>query len=1100
MKTRKCLLLALLALMLYCVAGFAMPNPPIYYEVDGQIITTQGDEFGSITKDDQGKVVIQENDQWFYAKIDSSTTPHRLSKYSLISQGIPDELAAYQDPMIQAQRDEFDSHATEIIPVSGAIRATIIHVWFAYGPPEDEPDIANFWDFEHNSVIHQLDPQKYYDVVFLDDYLGTYPADTSVIGDDIAGSANDWWQWSSHGTSWLEPDVTRHPSADNPTHPGLIVDPETGGPFVIMNSYTSMTSFWETLEAAGIDMNLDPMRPIILMGYPGNSHAHYGGWTFLNLRYGLSPMMTGVIVHELGHCVLQLPDLYNDHINSWQVMSHGCLGFHHPEYGRNHSFASDICPTYKTLIGWEAPITINDPGDFYIDTNNPRQPHVIANPLHQEEDLVLYSWDTSPESFTRRHVPENDGRILIEHAGIENDSWRFQDKPYPPMIWSDSTNYYLTWPSEVHSHLPMELWDRDDLWFSWSIDCSVDGGNASFSVAERPAPEVYVTLTEESLLKEVPLGGADVDLTFLNLGSEFSDWQITIGDETVSGSGPIGFNETFQASFSADVWGAYALGQVLDLPIQLNTTSPPAELIIDHLQPFVGLVPAGLQIDVNSQVIVESFQQYLAIAEGDEVSLYTDGQLSGSLSWGAEIKRMCFVDSPLLTESELIVLGEDWAVMCRVEGIFAQESGWPVSFPTTIDAYMIADTPENDASLIIVAGEELICYSIDEPTDIPTYQDLPDFILPVTSMAWAADDPAGDLGSRFCFAGGHLNHQLFTMSFYGDSLSAGNADENERVVRAPLAVDLHGNGYYEFIAPRLFADAYFDIQEELWMVSYSQEQGHHGTGVLDMGMRSLSMDNGVEALIPFRNTDYPSRSAVFGNDYYPYSDYMTDLKLIDLGHNSPEVRIVHAVPPRRRWLNVGDFNGNGMHDILMVDRGDGVHLLRGTGDLNFSAWHSNGPKVHHYTEMNFRPVFWQVNGETLLGCWENGHLTFYQLPTNEWPVWTRDAGPGNRRFMPNQAWTPPSASLNPPDVTISSTRSLDMRLNIESLTVGQVATSYQVWASTDLEQWELLDEVPWDGQINDTWVHHRALQQSSKLFYRVVSVNEPVDGNVFWTE
>lgn len=1081
----------LLALVLLTQAGLAAPRLPRHFDADGRHLTTHSDEFGSRTLDEQGRLLVQVDGQWGYATTDSTGPEPRLSSLGpgSLAGGPPEGHAAYRDPQLDARVRAFDSQASEILPVQGPIALTLIFLDF--GSSWDPADPQHFWFFGGQ----ELDPAKFHDQIFLEDYAATYPDDVNEAGYETPGSANDWWLWSSHGRSRLVPDESRYPAGYSAPRPGWIVDP-AGGPFVFQNALLSGAEVWDSLAALGIDLELDPRRPIVFVtrGLDG-SHAHYGGYVNLDMEQfeDESPLTIGVLLHELGHACLQLPDLYfDDQANGWQLMSEGGMGYQDPVSLRHElGYPSDICPAFKELIGWEQPIRLDSPGEYPLDAAF--APFCLVNPQDPREKLFISSWSTiCPPGFMCRHVAEGGGRLLIQHS-TSLPGWRFQDKPFPRIVRPVPGAEAVTWPAgENHSPL-IDRW-QDGSWFPWLLDTTPGGEDhqpLALDLAARPAPGATLALLFDSLLVEVPLGGAGLQLRLLNLGPSFSDWELSLGDETVSGHGPVAYQGILEAWFPPTVWGADRLGTRLDLPLQLHLQSPDTTLQLTRLQPFVGLPPSGWSLPVSAEALVESHGENLLRAEESVVTLFVDGEETHSLLLESAVEALCFAGDPA---EHVALRGDGWISVLRVEGgAMIPEAGWPRRLEG-LDAFLLCDLPEAGWGLVLASGNHLRAYALDDGHELFDIL-LPDYVAPVAELAFAAHDPAGELGSRFCLVGGVGRHWVHVTNASGDSLYARDAGPCGRL-KQPLSLDLLGNGQYDFALNVLSCSANGnDYQEELWLISHSRQAGHHGAGILDLGRSSPGYESGIECLVPFPNTDYPARAALVSNDFFPYSDFMTDIRLLDLGHNEPETRVLEAVPPRRRWFLVGDWNGDQIQDLYVVDRGEGVRLWQGLGDLQFS----DHGLVHASVCANQHPLF-VVVGETLqMGFREDGRLRFHDCGVAQWPAWCREDGLGNRRQLPNRSWTPPTGSLNPPDIGITRLGNGDMRLRIQSISYGQRCSSFQVWFSRDRETWNCLAEVQWDGQQDTTWLHSRALQLTPAGFYRVV-LSSNLDGSCLWTQ
>lgn len=1080
-----------LALWLYLLlkAGIsqAAPAEPVSFQYNDVQLTTHQDEFGPLTTDPLGRVAVQDGGVWYYASLSSAfqadLEPVLVKAVEVSVAGIAPELAAYSDPVIDRKVRASNAYATDIVPVLGDIPFTFIFVEFGWGGPR----IENFWSMPNGQPINK---RRWYDSVYMEGFREAYPDSLAINegGYELAGSANDWWLWQSQGRSSLVPDTSRYPAGyDDGGFPGFIMDPATGEPFYFEFEFDASEDVWATFAAAGIDVQFDPLSPIALISRGGAvwPHAHYSGWLSSDLIFGDAPLMPGTMVHEGLHVVGQLKDLYGVRPgnNRWQLFSYGGLGFH--ENGLNHKgFPSGLGPSSLEMLGWLEPTYITHEGEYAFDQDG-LLVYAVVNPADTKEKFFFWTWSPDSVGFMARHRPSTEGRVLIEHTSRiveENYEHAFLDDLVPELI-SIANSGGNTWPNGGIHGPELDTWENGDH-FPWDLDLShgtSEDQARSFQAIARPATTHCVVMNQSTLTEEVPLGGAETHFSFLNLGQTLNSWEITIADETVSSTDIVNFNETFEASFSSNIWGAGTWGQILDIPVSLQLQD--TTITIERLRPFVGLRPSNWSIPGGSDVIVESYERYSASAEGTLVTFYLNEQMRNSLSFATEVQGMCFSG----LSDHLAVVGDNWVAICQVQdNNLLLLPGWPVYYDK-VDDYCVADLSEYGLTLVVTDGDQLEGLSLENATSSFSTA-LPDYIESVSGLAYAGHDPAGDLGSRFCLLGdGGLSDWAYVTNIAGDSLFAMSTEEGASL-HNPLSMDVIGTGQYAFVLTSK------GPTQEMWVISYSQDQAHYGICVFDLGGQGVaSYESGIEALVPFHNTDVPSRAAIITNDHYPYHSLMTDIKLMDYGHNTPEVRILQSVDPRRRGFYDGNFNADVINDLLVWDRGDALSLWRGQGDLVFV----DQGKIHSYESANHWPKFVRNVDDLQIGFYEDSQYRFYDLGYElEWPVWARQKGDGNRRWFPNDSWSPPSGPLNPPDLQITSLRNGDMLLTIESVSVGQRTSTFQVWFSTNQEDWEMLDEVLWDGQSNTTWLHSRALYGNNKGFYRVKVTS--LDGGDIW--
>jgi hypothetical protein len=207
--------------------------------------------------------------------------------------------------------------------------------------------------------------------------------------------------------------------------------------------------------------------------------------------------------------------------------------------------------------------------------------------------------------------------------------------------------------------------------------------------------------------------------------------------------------------------------------------------------------------------------------------------------------------------------------------------------------------------------------------------------------------------------------------------------------------------------------------------------------------------------------------------------------------------VIAQEAPRSRWFSVGYFDADPHPDAYVFDRGAGMRFFRGSGD-NVLGLIDSG-RLHAFESRDQHPQFVEMNGEQKIVFYEDSALQAYHSPFAQVPIYSGN-GVGNQRFMPNPNWQSAGDSpLSPPRIRATFIPGNQIRLDIEPLALGQMASSLSVWFSLDQVVWTKVFEGFWDGLAPTSWVDQQALRGRNLGFYRVQVSNQP-DNQVFWTE
>ena len=385
-----CLLLTFIATNLSAMPvypGLLNKNQP-----DGTAIQLKmkGDEYARWFTDDQGYAVVQDSASrtYFYAqkaadgKLEATT--FEVGKADPMSAGLqlgitPDLAEAKLEA--QKARAAYKSLVKSKAPGSGGV-TTVNHLVIL-------AVFNDHYDSKNKTVLSGYGrPRIQYDALFNWDVpnLGIDP-----YGAAPGGSVRDYWLYNSYGKLNLETTVVgwvKLPEneiyyTDYPNDP-----PNTRYDEMVADALTRI----EADNTLNIDFSTIDALTIIHSawgaegGYPPGVHSHaasyanpiwvsqdgvaFSSYNTIPALSGSEPGDTnlieiGVSVHELGHHVVGLPDLYDtdyssEGVGNWCVMSGGSWGFSGPAY------PSHLSAPMKERAGFIDPIEIN-----IEDINNP---------------------------------------------------------------------------------------------------------------------------------------------------------------------------------------------------------------------------------------------------------------------------------------------------------------------------------------------------------------------------------------------------------------------------------------------------------------------------------------------------------------------------------------------------------------------------------------------------------------------------------------------------------------------------------------------------------------------------------------------------------
>jgi hypothetical protein len=1067
----------------FATATICAPLPKRHEIQNGMTLTITEDEFGRECHDPLGRLMVLDGDTWVHAIADPATGGYRYGDPDI---DLPDSVYLREDPVIAARRRAFHDRASAIVPVSGEVRLTVIPVWsHAQGQPA--PDPANYWLPSINGIPSVLQAQEIHDRIFQAD-LAPFVNETGYA---VGGSIADWWTWNSEGASSLVPDTLRHPMAANDSLPGFVFDPDTGLPFVLTGMEDDI-AFWNRLAEAGVDIRFDPMRPIVILDRAAYSgRGYYEGYTVCPLVLGDCPLPTGVIAHELGHAVLQLPDTYTtdsgiSQATDYQIMNYGCYGFSDTATGRiDPGYPADISAPFRHLLGWGETRQVQ-PGDTLDFTQHPRRIHWVANPSDSRERLYFRSWD--PDTGFMQHYAPTAGYTLVEQAIYLPGSWRFYCKPRP---WLLQAGIGLdSWPQQGQQVLEMDHW-HDGSWFPWLASFLDSTGAGRVVLQPRDPDGLHLVLADNPLCREIPAGSEDVSLSLLNQGRALGGYRILVhglpfeSPEAVPAGGVIPF------FVPQTVWSGHQPGDRLSIPIEIGSGGQ--SLHVATIEPIVGLDPSGLEIPIGSPgALIRSCRDHLVIAHGDTVRIYRDGLEFALARMPGDVLEAYPLDDRLL------VIGDTWCSLVDLPSGAAFD-GWPVYFPGTIEQTMVADLPGLGESLVMAGQDRLRGISVANPRAGYTLSlDMPDGQSPLLGMAYAGGDPAdsaGFLPSRFCLVGGPLANRMTVLGMDGQVLHQQFLTEDSRF-RHPVAADLLGNGYYEFAVPS-FRYMESVAQQCVDLVSYSAGSGAFGSGVLPLGSPNFGMDAGIEFLVPIRSTTGQPHHNLVANEFSHYSNSLTRLIALDLADTPPRVSQIAGGSSRRRWLHVAELNSDDIPDLLRIDRGEGMHFMLGTDGLDFQPVSADGSLVHICEELQQEPVFWLVDGDLQAGFVHDGVLRFYNSRISDLPDWIHSHGPGNSGLHHIPGGMSGLRPAAPRLVIAWQAERLVLRIQPS----GDVESCRRVRLdfSPDQESWQTLAELDWDGLSTLEWSsrEHLGLHRG---FFRAVSLHGFLDGSTLWTQ
>ena len=379
---------------------FAVPASPDLFEEeqpDGERITLrmQGDEFYGWTEDSHGYTVIRDTStrEWFYAETgrdgNLQKSRHRVGRGTRPDMfGIPKSLKKRNH---EREAEENRRRMQPADDSSGIARNFFAPAAAPLGPSEADPPVTTF---KHLVILVEFSDKKF----TLDNPKKQFEDFFNQKGysaSSARGSVKDYYEETSHGALSVESIVTNvfTLSKTNAYYTGSRYDEvqemvrET---FTLLNAsgfdFTQLTANGNTIPfltivhaGAGMEAGGDSLwsHQWQLSGTPFYTHDNrrlnvYNTISELRGNGKSAPYLIttiGVSCHELGHAMLNLPDLYDTKatpthsgVGAFCLMGTGCWG----GIGASGNSPTHMSAWCKKDAGFITPIELASNGDYTI--------------------------------------------------------------------------------------------------------------------------------------------------------------------------------------------------------------------------------------------------------------------------------------------------------------------------------------------------------------------------------------------------------------------------------------------------------------------------------------------------------------------------------------------------------------------------------------------------------------------------------------------------------------------------------------------------------------------------------------------------------------
>jgi M6 family metalloprotease-like protein len=446
----------LLAACLLGSTALAMPSlnrPVTLTQPDGAAFeaTMQGDEWASWTETAQGNAVAKaKNGYWYYVQSFSGTAV--ILSSSRADFDPPVDAVRFLRP--ETSEDQIRVESQAVAGRTGPFTGRLLFILAQYANQPGTTSEASWANLLKQQVARYYDKASYGNVQLLpaDETAGI--ANNGVVGwltigpvhpntGANTGIANQ--QIAKSAIQAADPYVNF--SSFDSNDDGLVTSDELAVVIVVAGGERAYDADGNTVWGHAWDINIG--APVVDGKTVGLHHNGGRGYAQFGEKHGSHQATMGIVVHELGHLIFGLPDLYDTDrssagIGGWCVMGTGGWG-----QGSRDSFAGQtpVLPSawVKVSRGWVTPITsghlaLMAAGDagadatntvFKIGTRGGNEYFLIENRQPAGYDLGLYPQLGSDTwgGFAVYHIDDNqygnatDGhrRVDLEEAdGNEN--------------------------------------------------------------------------------------------------------------------------------------------------------------------------------------------------------------------------------------------------------------------------------------------------------------------------------------------------------------------------------------------------------------------------------------------------------------------------------------------------------------------------------------------------------------------------------------------------------------------------------------------------------------------------------------------------------
>lgn len=349
--------------------------------------TLQGDEWTSWTQTKQGYAVAKGKNGYWYHVQGYSGNAALLSSTRADSDPPADAIRSRperREDQIRVEAQVRAAGSSVAGPPSGKFTGKLLFILVQYANQPGTTSEASWANLLTKHVAYYYHKASYGNVTLLPAEESAGAADNGIVGWLTIGSTHPN-TGANTGTANQEIAISAIQAADPYVNfaafdlddDGLVTSDELGVVIVVAGGERAYDESGNTVWGHAWDINIG--APIVDGKTVGLYHNGGLGYAQFGEKHGNHQATMGIIVHELGHLIFGLPDLYDTDgssagIGGWCLMSTGGWG---QKSGDSFAGQTPVLPSawVKIARGWVTPLTSGDialtaAGDVGVNATN----------------------------------------------------------------------------------------------------------------------------------------------------------------------------------------------------------------------------------------------------------------------------------------------------------------------------------------------------------------------------------------------------------------------------------------------------------------------------------------------------------------------------------------------------------------------------------------------------------------------------------------------------------------------------------------------------------------------------------------------------------